>query len=278
MSWIGAWRVSEAVYDADGRFQGLVRQLRRLEPISNGRLRVIQICEPDRRLAGHPMAEFAGEHRFELVIEGRLRRYLGPAVVGHGLSLGAEATIGSGVWPDFGYNFSSWAVPASAERQLTGGTFHLAGREMAVIAGLAIADSGVWPEWPSAAPRASTKPLGTDRQGTLIEVDDSGAEVRHEVTRRDRREGWAEWVDGSRRDVSLAADGDRIRLTGTGSDEAPWVGFARRFGPLLSYRAAARDALVHGLEISDGAGRLAGIRRWHRCAQPERFEVLRTGP
>ena len=83
------------------------------------------------------MASFDGEHHFELEIDRRHRCYLGPAVVGSGFSPSDGAMLGRGVWPGFGYNFSSWSVLVTADRQLTGGRFHIAGREVASIVGLA---------------------------------------------------------------------------------------------------------------------------------------------
>ncbi len=275
MSFVGAWRVSEAVYDAEGTFLGRVRQHRRLEEATGDRLRVTQVCEPDQRLIGHPMATFAGEHQFELAVDGRLRHYLGPAVLGSGIAFGEGAMIGDGIWPDFGYNFSSWAVLTTPERQLTGGRFHVAGREIAMIVGLAVPDSGVWPCWPPPEGRGET--AAQRWQGTLIEVDDTGREAARKMTRDERGGGWSERTSGRRSVMDLTRDGDRLRLTGTGG-RTSWTGFARRFGPLLRYEAVAGDAIIRGLETVDAAGRLAGMRRWFRHGRLDRTEVFRLQP
>lgn len=134
----GHWLVSEYVYNPDGTFAGIVHQRRMLEPQSNGRIRVIQQCEPNAELAQHPMGEFKGEWVFDLVVDGRKRRYLGVDVVGEGLAWGKEAITGRGVWTRFGHNFTSFGVMVTPELQITGGKFYNASEMIANIIGVAV--------------------------------------------------------------------------------------------------------------------------------------------
>ncbi len=155
-SFAGRWLVSEYVFDPDGRFVGVVRQLRSLERLACGRIRVTQVCEPGKSLVGHPMGAFAGKWVFELEAKGAERRYLGPDVVGCGREWSPGALTGEGIWPRFGYSFESFSVLTDPGRQLTGGFFSLAGRSVADIVGVATEDiAGVamkfdaglrWPE------------------------------------------------------------------------------------------------------------------------------------
>lgn len=167
----GAWLVTEYVHDPDGRFAGIVRQRRTLEAVSPDRMRVTQVCEPDAELADHPMGAFAGRWVFELVKHrsglggggggtlqtagpapdheedsaGGMRTYVGPDVVGYGIEWSPGAVTSQGFWPRFGHSFESWAVLTAPERQLTGGFFAAAGREVAAIVGVAVPDGGEWP-------------------------------------------------------------------------------------------------------------------------------------
>ena len=149
----GAWLVTEHVYDPDGAYRGPVIQRRRVEPVGEGRFRVVQHCEPSPELDGHPMAEFAGDWVFDMEIDGAQRRYLGPDVVGAGTEWSPGAMSGRGAWPRFGYEFESYSVLVAPDRQLTGGFFSLAGRSVADIVGVAVPESaGVEPLLDLSAP------------------------------------------------------------------------------------------------------------------------------
>ena len=149
----GAWLVSEHVFDPDGTYRGSVVQRRRVEPVQEGRLRVIQRCQPSPGLEGHPMADFAGDWVFDMEVDGAQRRYLGPDVVGAGTEWSPGAMTGQGAWPRFGYEFESYSVLVAPNRQLTGGFFALAGRSVADIVGVAVPESaGVEPRLDLSAP------------------------------------------------------------------------------------------------------------------------------
>jgi|TARA_B100000929_G_scaffold278614_1_gene254980 hypothetical protein len=156
----GAWLVVEYVHDPDGTFVGVVRQRRVVEVVDEGRLRVTQTCDPAPELAGHPMAAFAGEWTFDLEVAGRHRHYLGPDVVGLGTQWQPGAMTGSGVWPRFGHEFTSYGVLVQPDRQLTGGFFSVAGRPVADIVGVAVPES------------AGVEPT-LDLDAPLVRLDDS---------------------------------------------------------------------------------------------------------
>ena len=71
---LGAWRVSEYVFQPDSTFVGVIQQIRILEKLENGNIRVTQHTKPHDALNGHQMADYAGEWVFELSVEGRARR------------------------------------------------------------------------------------------------------------------------------------------------------------------------------------------------------------
>ena len=137
----GAWLVTEYVFDLDGSYRGSVVQRRRVEPAPGGGFRVTQSCEPSPELDDHPMAAFAGDWVFDMEVNGRERRYLGPDVVGAGTEWRPGAMTAAGMWPRFGYEFESYSVLVAPDRQLTGGFFSLAGRSVADIVGVAVPES-----------------------------------------------------------------------------------------------------------------------------------------
>ena len=71
------------------------------------------------------------------MVEGGKRFYQGPDVVGQGLGFGPDHMVGSGIWPQFGYNFESYAMMYDPQTQLTGGLFFKGCELMAVICGVA---------------------------------------------------------------------------------------------------------------------------------------------
>jgi hypothetical protein len=119
----GRWLVTEYHYDPRGQFLGIVYQTRTLTPQPDGTLEVCQRCAPSADFGDHPMSRFKGDWVFTLRPEGAIRRYLGPDVVGSGISLGGDTIIGAGRWPRFGYDFISYGCLVTPERQITGGAF-----------------------------------------------------------------------------------------------------------------------------------------------------------
>ncbi len=170
----GDWLVTEYVHDSDGRLAGIVHQRRTLEAAGPDVIRVTQVCEPEG-LDGHPMQAFAGTWVFDLRIDGALRIYEGPDVVGHGNEWSPGAMTGQGVWPRFGYTFESFAFLVTPDRQLTGGFFGLAGRSVADIVGVAEPDRGRWPalDVTAAAPEPLSPGPGVRRRVGPLAVAES---------------------------------------------------------------------------------------------------------
>lgn len=258
---LGAWRVSEYVYNPDGSFAGIIRQRRELLQLPNGKTRVIQYCTPEPELAGHPMGEFNGKRMFELTTDGRARRYHGPEVVGTGLAWGEGAMTGRGLWPLFGHNFSSFAVRVHSERQIAGGKFFNATEMIANIIGLAIPErhksDTFWPDfsgpqWPGE--------VAHHWYGTRRTINADGSEIT-EVPIERHYDGMA-WVDtlpDGKFGVQLEPNGPRWRVSGA------IEGLAKRYGWLLEIEAHTEfGTTFEFLEVLDAdQGYIIGIRRWY---------------
>lgn len=275
MSFLGVWLVSEYVYNPDGSFAGIVRQRRSLAAMPSDRLLVHQICQPEASLAGHPMTAFAGEWVFELSTEGRVRRYHGPDVIGAGLGWGADAMIGQGLWPQFGHNFSSFAILPQPGHQLTGGKFFHASEMVANIVGVALpkAETNGWPDfsgpdWPGDATwrwQGERRSFGPD--GSFISEQQV---VRIYVGRL--------WLENGAI-IAFEADGRHWQMEAQIGD-SQLFGLATQAGPMLEM-TAYDDAghCLKALEVHDAArGHLVGIHRHLRDNQLERVDVLHLRP
>jgi hypothetical protein len=146
-SFSGRWLVSEYVYTPHGEFVGIVRQQRWVELTdAPDRLQIIQICEPvvrqlkissDAQTVADVMDRRTGEFVFDLFVDGQSRHYLGPDVVGGGFSWKDGVLTARGMWPNFGFNFASFSILTTSTRQVTGGRFYQANREICTIVGVA---------------------------------------------------------------------------------------------------------------------------------------------
>lgn len=277
MSFDGTWLVREYVFDAQGALLGTIRQRRDLERMDEGRLRLTQHCTPDPSLASHPMGAFAGTHVFELALDGTRRRYLGPAVIGVGQSLGDTAMWGEGIWPVFGHAFQSYAFSAT-DKQLTGGRFADGSSLVAQIAGIARPDDGgPWPELsgPFVAAEVATHWRG---ERTIFHPDGSLLQ-RDEVERVYEGEAWQEQVGHGTRRVNLQHREERLLAQ---VEEAGGLlhGVSRRYGWLLEHDwASATGRHVRGFEALDSSDEeIIGIYRRYQDQQLERIEVLRLRP
>ena len=152
-SFVGDWLVSEYVYTPAGEFTGVIRQRRQLEP-KDDVIRVIQRCEPvvvadevseQARTVAEVMNKRVGEFVFDLKVDGRARHYLGEDVIGGGFSWRDGVLTARGLWPKFGYNFTSFSMLLNPKRQVTGGKFFLANEEVATIVGLATPEDEGYP-------------------------------------------------------------------------------------------------------------------------------------
>lgn len=147
-NFLGAWRVTETVFNVDESYAGYVHQRRELLRLENGNLRVIQNCDVSAELRTHPMGSFQGEWVFDLRIDGKHRHYLGADVIGMGIQYVDGIMTGRGHWPRFGHSFVSFGFLDGSERQITGGVFHDNGTPVAKIIGIALPETSdrSWPD------------------------------------------------------------------------------------------------------------------------------------
>lgn len=273
----GAWHVRETVFDGEGRRCGAITQVRRLQAEPDGAVRVIQDNQPEAALAGHPLARFAGHHEFVLRKDGAHRRYLGPAVIGHGLTLGGGAMMGRGCWPALGWTFTSWAFLIAPDRQLTGGRFATGPGLLALIAGVGV--PAVAPELP-----AATRPLPTTWRGVIRRLGPDGA-PRGEagVTGQlDHAGCWHESTsDGATLTLALAAEpgSGRCRAQARAGAEA-LTGAGLRYGHVLELELASGSGRgLEMLEVVDPATRTrCAIRRHLRDQRVDAIDVLSLHP
>ena len=154
-SFVGDWLVSEYIYTPAGEFAGIIRQRRILEPQGDV-IRLIQHCEPvlvaenvsqQAQMTINIMNKRVGEFVFDLKVEGKARHYLGEDVIGGGFSWKDGVLTAKGIWPRFGYNFTSFSMLLNPNRQVTGGKFFTANEEVATIVGVAVPENESYPEF-----------------------------------------------------------------------------------------------------------------------------------
>ncbi len=287
-NFLGTWLVSEYVYNPDGSFAGIVRQRRELLGLANGRIRVTQHCQPDAALDGHPMASFTGSSVFELSVDGRYRRYHGPAVVGTGIAWGEGAMSGRGLWPEFGHNFRSFALLPTVNRQLTGGKFFNATEMIANIVGVAVPEKQTH-EWPTLG--HSFAPTATQWHGTLRTVSPAGKMMQETQLQRNYNPShanhlcWEDNVDGKKSFVcNLQSVDAHIQVNGYvyghAQKQMKMQGLGKPFGPLLEIEAVVgTEIIVELMEVLDVAKQhIIGMRRWLRDGVLEHVEILRLEP
>lgn len=280
---LGAWLVSEYVYNPDGSFAGIVRQRRELLGLANGRIRVTQHCQPDAALTGHPMAAFTGSPVFELSVDGRYRRYHGPAVVGTGIPWDAGALTGRGLWPEFGHNFRSFAILPIRNRQLTGGKFFNASEMIANITGVAVPEDQT-DEWPTLG--QTYWPSTTQWHGTIRTVSPTGEMVQETSLQRiynlvhTNHLAWEDSWDGQTHFVcAMHSVQAHFQVNGQVQKQAEMQGLGKTFGPMLEIEAVVGEGFILELiEVLDAEQHIVGMRRWLCDGVLEYVEILRLQP
>lgn len=279
MSFLGAWLVTEYVYNPNGRFAGIIQQRRELEQLDNGRIRLTQHCQPSAELDGHPMARFTGKPVFELSVDGRIRCYHGPAVLGTGLAWGEGAMTGRGVWPEFGHNFRSFSVLATPNRQLTGGQFFNATEMIANIAGVAVPETegAVYPTIDHDTTAYETSPIWNGRYRQLSAAGALIQEVDFE--RRYTENGRWHDVISTDHDYFFDIQPEQNRILAQINGETG-VGFVKTFGWMWEAELVTYDGwAVEIKELLDASeGHLVSLRHWLKDGQLEQVEVLRLRP
>lgn len=276
----GSWLVTESVYDPDGGLAGVNYQRRRLETLPGGRIRVTQTCDPSPELDDHPLGRFRGAWVFDMSIDGQARRYHGPDVVGVGLTWGAGVMTGRGLWPRLGVTFTSYAMLASPERQITGGVFSVAGRTVAEIVGVAMVERDGH-SFPPPLEAMEPHTLSARWHGTRRTALADGVVIAESEMARvydDGGRGWQDSVAGQRSAVSLASG----PMTGAlqMKSDTDHQGLARRVGPMLrSELVDDAGVLVEVLEILDAAGgRLLALHRTLRDHVVQQVDFLHLQP
>lgn len=224
------------------------------------------------------MARFAGTHVFDLQIDGTIRRYLGPAVVGSGQLLGKETMWGEGIWPIFGHAFQSYSVSLS-NKQLTGGTFSNGNALMAQIVGVAQpeTDEDVWPELkgPYTPQAVATRWIGTR---SVLQADGTVLSTQPIV----RTYSGSTWTDkfGDHQRTVTVDDCDGSLQIQSDAEQSTTTGVSRRCGWSLELEWVEPDGChtraFEALDASDG--HLASIHRQYRNLQLAGIEVLRFRP
>ncbi len=272
----GAWLVTEYVYNPDGAFVGHVHQRRVLRPQADGTLEVYQRCQPRLQDAQHPMARFEGEWVFRLCRDGRHRRYLGPDVVGEGVSWGEDVITGRGIWPRFGHDFDSFGVMLSPQRQITGGRFYRGWQQVAFIVGLAVPERADAPEdYPRfSALRWATAYAATWQGSRTVYEADGQQAVQGAMTRRYRAEGWDDTTE-SGADVAVRhrTEGDSRFL------EGPLYGHLRAGDFWLAGDVYTSAGAQEWLEILDDATQTLVRLVHHRAlGRADRVEIAKLYP
>lgn len=270
MSFLGAWLVTEYVYNPDGTFAGTIRQRRELTQLADGRIRVSQHCRPDEALNEHPMARFVGKPEFELSSDGRLRHYHGPAVIGTGISWGEGAMTGRGLWPEFGHNFRSFAILLAGSCQLTGGKFFNATEMIANIVGIAVpeAETEAYPTL-----NQTFRPTSPVWQGTICTVLADGTALAKRPLRRTFQTVVQE-------QISWQEDGQTVRLSWDGGRYRSSDSIAKLYGPLLEIETVRENGRIcEQMEFLDNQrGHLVSLRKWLCGEMLEKVEVVRLRP
>lgn len=285
---LGAWLVSEYVYNPDGAFVGIVHQRRQLHRLDNGNVRVEQQCSPGPELAAHPMGAFAGEWVFELSVDGRARRYHGPDVIGAGLTWGEGVMTGRGLWPRFGHNFTSFAVLLTPERQITGGKFFNASELVANIVGLAVPERGELSvndePWPSFSGPQWPGKMNAHWYGTLQTVN-AGGVVQNELSVERHYAGpMLEENYGLKLEFRPGPSPIPTTRLVTGSQpgggENRLSGIAKYAGWLLDMEAVTTSGVtLESMEVLDVPGdNLIGLRKWRQDDVLQKVEVLKLKP
>lgn len=160
LTFVGEWRVTEYVYTPAGEFVGYIRQGRALWPTQEA-LRIRQICAPVEEVTGlsaegrrvcAALNRRNGTFIFDIHTHGSARHYRGPAVLGSGRLWREGVLTARGIWPDLGYTFTSFSFVLHPHRQITGGRFSVAGRELCALVGVAVPSQQPYAELAAPAP------------------------------------------------------------------------------------------------------------------------------
>ena len=197
--------------------------------------------------------------------------------------------LGEGVWPRFGYNFTSFALMLSPHRQVTGGKFYAASQMIANIIGVAQAEMHDVPDsWPSLRDPQEVYKVSTLWRGEslLFSADgkyDLTQAVTHEHTSTQTHTVYA---NGQALHITYADDGRgafdaRGVLMQPGMlDQQPLFGKAKRFGWLLeSVLHSPQSARMDTMMILDNDSQaLVSLYRWSQGGVLRHVEIKTLRP
>ena len=267
------WRVRQFVYNPDGSWVGLLRQRRQTFGLSDGRLMVQQHTLAEQDLGEHPTTQLLGQHEYAVESNDRLRRYVGPAVEGSGLTWGPGVATGRGWWPQQGLTFDSFSVSVRQNYQINGGTFSQAGLPFALVVGLAQPESDPdSPDWPQLSGSQWAAEVSPRWQGTWRVAHADGLVEPDKVVER-HYTSIADWHDTTVDDsypFHPKPQGNHWLVSGSAN------GLARRFGWVWHMQLHPDPQVtVDVFEVLDPAGPLISMRRWLQDENLVKVEVLR---
>lgn len=282
----GRWLVSEYVYNPDGSFVGVVQQKRYLETYDDGRIRVIQDCDPLPELDNHSMANFRGHWEFDLMREGRLRHYHGPDVIGTGYPWGDKAMTGEGIWTQFGHNFTSFAFVPNAERQLTGGTFYNSGEMIAKIVGIAHPETNDSVDvFPTLMDENNAPQISETWRGSVSRYDLSGDLIsENSIERHYKGQGFTEQYDsGEKLNLNGLIGKNKTVIQGEFSNKGQ---IEALYGKSKTYGCYTEDVfytssglVIQNLAILDHQYRqVIMLRKWVQNLVPTMIEITWLSP
>jgi hypothetical protein len=121
---LGNWRISHYVYEAEGIFVGILREQRRLEPTSENKIRVVTQYNADSSLNDHPASALEGEWMYEIDLnddepqQSIQRSYpiKGEKITGKRLDWGWNTITEHGSWGEFA--FTTFGALINPQRQI----------------------------------------------------------------------------------------------------------------------------------------------------------------
>ncbi|GIK55671.1 MAG: hypothetical protein HND44_05330 [Chloroflexi bacterium] len=250
----GDWLIREYVYTPAGEYVGVIQQHRRLRPCGD-LIRVIQLCDPVQpatALSAAAQSVLAvmnrrvGEFVFDLQLVGHGRYYLGPDVAGGGFSWREGVLTGRGLWPRFGYNFTSFSFLLTPARQATGGKFFTANQEIATLVGVGVPEGTGFPELPDHMPWPNAH-LARAR-GAQYTISPEG-----------------EWLE------TITISGHDLPFNQISQAQQRY----KQYGALREIEAvAAPGEILSVIEITDAISRrIAGICKWFRDEKLRQVQV-----
>lgn len=258
---VGAWRTTQYIYNPDGSFAGTIRQRRELFQLPNGNTRIIHYDTPQPELDGHPMSQFSGKRKVDVVNDGRARRYLGPDLIGSGLAWDEGVTAGQGLLPTYGHNFTSLAMQVDIERQLTWGRYYNATEAVATIIGIAVPERYKGdPDWPALDGPHWPHQVAIDWEGYRRTINPDGSQITQVPLKRHYDgQNWEDGLPDGKFALQLAEHGSRWMVSGAIS------GIAKQSGWLLEIEAHSEfGTCIKMAEVLDAEHKnIVGIRRWY---------------